>query len=70
MTEMVSAMKRTYNDIHYEWFDFHKECAGMKYENLSRLIAKVKGELQQWGHFICSIQGGLDKRQEIPLDQI
>lgn len=29
------------DDIFFEWFDFHHECRGMKFENVSRLIEKV-----------------------------
>lgn len=27
-------------DINFEWFDFHAECRGMKFENVSRLVNK------------------------------
>lgn len=29
-------------NIEYEWFDFHGECKKMKWENLSKLVSKVK----------------------------
>jgi hypothetical protein len=70
MTEMLNILKKSYNDLHYTWFDFHKECSGMKYEKLSVLISSVKKELQDWGHFICEINCGLDKRQEIKPELI
>ena len=33
------------NSLHYTWFDFHKECKKMKWENLSKLIDICKDEL-------------------------
>lgn len=37
---------KTHQNIDYSmmrlvWFDFHEECKGMKYENLSRLLDDI-----------------------------
>ncbi|KAJ5948155.1 hypothetical protein N7466_001170 [Penicillium verhagenii] len=33
-----------------EWFDFHNECRGMKFENVSRLVDRVKETLNEFGY--------------------
>lgn len=33
----------------FEWFDFHTECRGMKFENVSRLIKTLEGTLKDFG---------------------
>ncbi|PLB33473.1 SacI domain protein [Aspergillus candidus] len=32
-----------------EWFDFHSECRGMKFENVSRLVDRLKPTLEEYG---------------------
>ncbi|PYH88294.1 SacI domain protein [Aspergillus ellipticus CBS 707.79] len=32
-----------------EWFDFHNECRGMKFENVSRLVDRLEGTLKEFG---------------------
>ena len=32
-----------------EWFDFHNECRGMKFENVSKLVDRLKGTLEEFG---------------------
>jgi len=46
-------LTNTYNDlgkkaqnVQYHYFDFHKECARMRYENISKLIASISKELE------------------------
>lgn len=39
------------SDFTYEWFDFHHECRKMKYENLSKLLAKIKTQIDSFGYF-------------------
>ncbi|KAJ5259446.1 hypothetical protein N7478_012427 [Penicillium angulare] len=39
-----------------EWFDFHNECRGMKFENVSRLVDRVKETLEEFGY--TSLKGG------------
>ena len=43
-------------DFTYEWFDFHAECRKMKYENLSKLLARIKVPFDSFGYFnaICN----------------
>ena len=38
-------------EIGYVWFDFHGECKKMKWENLSKLVALCKEELDSYGRF-------------------
>lgn len=33
-----------------EWFDFHNECRGMKFENVSRLVQKLQTTLDEYGY--------------------
>ena len=40
----------------FEWFDFHAECRGMKFENVARLVNTLQGTLQDFGESV--IQGG------------
>lgn len=37
-------------------------------ENISKLVAVVLKELQDYGNFICELKVGLDKRSEISAD--
>ncbi|KAJ5388482.1 hypothetical protein N7509_011023 [Penicillium cosmopolitanum] len=36
--------------LRMEWFDFHNECRGMKFENVSRLVERVKETLSEFGY--------------------
>ncbi|KAJ5089278.1 hypothetical protein N7532_007962 [Penicillium argentinense] len=38
--------------LRLEWFDFHNECRGMKFENVSHLVDRVKGTLDEFGYTI------------------
>jgi len=58
-TKLVETLKS--DKVHYEWFDFHHECRKMKWENLSKLIAKIKDKLEQYGYFLAKFEGGFDK---------
>ncbi|KAJ5764999.1 hypothetical protein N7520_004558 [Penicillium odoratum] len=40
-----------------EWFDFHNECRGMKFENVSRLVDRVKDTLDEFGY--TSVKDGV-----------
>lgn len=33
----------------FEWFDFHQACRGMKFENVSRLLLRLRGRLEALG---------------------
>ncbi|GBF66368.1 phosphatidylinositide phosphatase [Trichophyton mentagrophytes] len=35
--------------VPYQWFDFHAECRGMKFENVSRLVDRMSGTLEDFG---------------------
>ncbi|GAO14682.1 uncharacterized protein UV8b_04633 [Ustilaginoidea virens] len=37
------------NRVAFEWFDFHHACRGMKFENVSQLLVKMKGRLEELG---------------------
>lgn len=41
-------------DVEFEWFDFHAECRGMKFENVSRLIQKLEKTLETFGETVVS----------------
>jgi hypothetical protein len=36
--------------LRLEWFDFHNECRGMKFENVSRLVDRLKETLDDFGY--------------------
>lgn len=38
--------------IGFEWFDFHKECKGMKFENVSILLSAIESQLQEFGWIV------------------
>ncbi|KAH8434234.1 SacI domain protein [Aspergillus melleus] len=39
-----------------EWFDFHTECRGMKFENVSRLVDRLQDTLSDYGDTIVQNQ--------------
>jgi len=49
-------------DTRYIWFDFHKECKGMRYDKLSILMDQIKQDLETYGFFYMS-KGKVVKRQ-------
>jgi hypothetical protein len=42
--------------LDFEWFDFHKACRGMKFENVSLLLSTLKEKLEDFGS--TSTDGG------------
>lgn len=50
------------DDITFEWFDFHAECRGMKFENVSHLVDKLSPYLTASGETI--IQGNTITSQQ------
>lgn len=40
-------------NVDYTWFDYHKECKGMKIENLLQLVKEMEGKLDEYGYFDC-----------------
>lgn len=51
--------------LEYVWFDFHHECRQMKWENLSRLVAIVKDELDDYDYYQADIGCGFDNWDEL-----
>ena len=41
-------------EVGFEWFDFHKECRGMKFENVSILMKKLAPKVEEIGYFVLS----------------
>ncbi|KIW99805.1 uncharacterized protein Z518_10733 [Rhinocladiella mackenziei CBS 650.93] len=44
-------------DVRFEWFDFHAECRGMKFENVSKLVHKLEDEIMSYDETVVSGQG-------------
>jgi hypothetical protein len=40
--------------LQLEWFDFHRECRGMKFENVSRLVERLKDTLSEFCYTIVA----------------
>lgn len=36
--------------LQLEWFDFHNECRGMRFENVTRLVERLRGTLEDYGY--------------------
>lgn len=43
--------------IEFEWFDFHKECKGMRFENVSILLSTLENQLKSFGWTILENSG-------------
>ena len=43
----------------YEWFDFHKECAKMQWQNISKLIETIQKKLDTFGYFSAQIESSV-----------
>lgn len=39
-------------EVNMEWFDFHAECRGMKFENVNRLVEKLSAKLVSQGQTV------------------
>jgi hypothetical protein len=39
-------------DVSFEWFDFHSECRGMKFENVQQLVQKMTYNISSWGETV------------------
>ncbi|KAJ5314585.1 pantothenate transporter [Penicillium atrosanguineum] len=48
--------------LRLEWFDFHNECRGMKFENVSRLVDRVKETLDEFGYTTVKDGAALHKQ--------
>lgn len=42
------------NRLEFDWFDFHGECRGMKFENVSQLVEKMAPKLSAFGENVIS----------------
>ncbi|KAJ5167314.1 uncharacterized protein N7482_006095 [Penicillium canariense] len=51
--------------LRLEWFDFHSECRGMKFENVSRLVDRVKETLDEFGYTTVNNRSSLHKQTGI-----
>lgn len=40
--------------VQFEWFDFHAECRGMKFENVSKLVHKIEDTINRFGETVIS----------------
>jgi hypothetical protein len=47
----------------FEWFDFHAACRGMKFENVSLLLEKLRPTLDEYGSTV-ELDGQVEKRQK------
>ena len=47
--ERFNEEKSEGHTIPFEWFDFHQACRGMKFENVTQLLIKLKGKLEELG---------------------
>ena len=43
-------------DLGYVWFDFHAECKKMRWENISKLIASLAEEIEQYDYFMALVE--------------
>jgi hypothetical protein len=47
-TKTMQEVQRVSQDkVRYIWFDFHQECKGMKYQNLSKLLSDMNAEMDE-----------------------
>lgn len=58
-TKLVNNLKdKDMKSLDYTWFDFHGECAKMKWENLSKLVMIVNEQLKSFSHFSAEVNLG------------
>ena len=65
--EYEAATKRSIDsghlhDLGFEWFDFHTECRGMKFENVDRLVKALGDTLASFGETV--VENKATKRQQ------
>ncbi|KEY73736.1 hypothetical protein S7711_06312 [Stachybotrys chartarum IBT 7711] len=51
------------HDLAFEWFDFHRACRGMKFENVNILLLKLKDKLEEMGSTVYE-DGDLQTEQK------
>ena len=49
-------------ELGFKWFDFHKECSGMRFDNIKFLIEDVHETLDEFGSFI-EVSGVVESQQ-------
>jgi len=59
--KIANEVARTEQGVRFIWFDFHHECKGMKYQNISRLLADIQNDIDDLGWFEASF-----KKNNIP----
>jgi hypothetical protein len=55
----VHSLQRSHQleDVDFEWFDFHAECRGMKFENVSRLVDKLEETVKRHDETVITENG-------------
>ncbi|KAJ5161890.1 hypothetical protein N7492_007282 [Penicillium capsulatum] len=48
--------------LQLEWFDFHNECRGMKFENVTRLVDRLKDTLDGFGYTTIGQDSSVQKQ--------
>ncbi|CAF5080164.1 unnamed protein product, partial [Rotaria magnacalcarata] len=59
--ELYEASENSY--LKFEDFDFHKECAGMRYDRLSILLARIIADQDDYKYFAFAKDGTLQTQQ-------
>lgn len=61
MTRRTNERKET-TQLGCEWFDFHAECRGMKFENVVKLVTTLQDTIRAFGESV--IQGGAVRQNQ------
>ncbi|RVX74267.1 hypothetical protein B0A52_02099 [Exophiala mesophila] len=56
---------RQLEDVKFEWFDFHAECRGMKFENVSKLVNTLEEHVKTHGETLITDSGTETKQTGI-----
>ncbi|TQS35961.1 hypothetical protein Golomagni_03605 [Golovinomyces magnicellulatus] len=62
LNEAISNKDDGAQEIGFEWWDFHANCRGMKYENVNLLVDLLKEKVDAFG-YTTLLQGNLESRQ-------
>ncbi|RKF79289.1 Phosphatidylinositide phosphatase SAC2 [Golovinomyces cichoracearum] len=62
LNEAVSNKNDGAKGIGFEWWDFHANCRGMKFENVNMLVDLLKEKIDAFG-YTTLLQGSLESRQ-------
>ncbi|RMD40777.1 hypothetical protein DV735_g4379, partial [Chaetothyriales sp. CBS 134920] len=49
-------------DVGFEWFDFHAECRGMRFDHVSRLVDRLRGRIDGFGETV--VQDGVLRKSQ------